>query len=145
MKQFLYIIAFFLLCPFSVSAQKNITKSNIIGPNGLEVNSYSGSLFYDRQDFVIPGQGLSLDVTFVFNSSKRNKNRGFGNGWTFAYNMLYSFEGNNILVERSDGREDLFTPDSGGYKSEPGSFDVWEEYQPGQFQLRSKDGTTYFF
>ena len=86
-----------------------ITKPNVSGLYGAEINTHSGNLYYERTDLYIPGQGLSIDLTFAYNSGRTQNNWGFGYGWSFSYNMQYSIDGSSIVIEHGDGEKDEFT------------------------------------
>ena len=90
---------------YNIIAQ-NITKPNIFGPMGIEVNSLTGNIHYQRNDLFIPGQGLDLNLMFTYNSDKTSWDHGYGYGWTFPYNMLYEIIGTDIIIRRQDGRAD---------------------------------------
>jgi RHS repeat-associated protein len=125
---------------------QNITRPNIIGPNGFEVNSYTGNLYYQRTDLKIPARGLNVEITFSYNISRRSKDWGFGKGWTFTYNMAYTPDTvGGIYIERMDGRRDLFKKNGTKYIAPIGVFDSLYEYQSGKFILREKGGTKYYF
>lgn len=127
-------------------AQTNITKPSIDGANGVQVNTYTGALFYQRSDLRIPGRGLSLDVVFSYNSAARGKDWGYGRGWTFSYNMAYYPDSASIVIQQMDGRKNrYFLNNNGGYSRPAGVFDSLEQYQPGKFRLLMNDGTKYFF
>lgn len=128
-----------------IAYAQNITKPNIAGPSGLSVNSYTGSLFCQRTDLFIPGRGLSLDITFAYNSADRSKDNGFGYGWTFHYNLFYVTDSTGIIVYRGDGRADHFTLANNAYVPDAGIFDVLEQYEAGKFRLTTNDKTQYFF
>jgi RHS repeat-associated protein len=128
-------------------AQTNITKTSVFAPNGIQVNTYTGALFHKRQDLFIPGRGLSIDVTFSYNSSARDRDWGYGRGWTHNYNMLYDTDSTNaVIIQQMDGRKNRFPSNgSGGYLRPSGVFDSLEQYQTGKLRLRTTDGTLYFF
>ncbi len=127
-------------------AQKNITKPNVPGPNDVSVNTYTGGLFYQRQDLMIPGRGLSIDLTFSYNTVSRERDWGLGRGWTFNYNMAYSFDSLDVVIEHMDGSRNRYLPNgSGGWYCPSGVFDSLEQYQPDQFVLTQKDGMRYYF
>ncbi|MEZ4961995.1 MAG: RHS repeat-associated core domain-containing protein [Saprospiraceae bacterium] len=121
------------------------TRPMIGGPHGLQANSYTGNLFYQRNDFLIPGQGIPLDITFTYNASLDSVNFGYGYGWTFNYNMQYAFDSTDIVMLRPDGRQDTFLYNNNTYYSPAGIFDTLIEYQSGLFKLKSKYGMQYFF
>lgn len=126
---------------------QNIPRPNISAPSGMQVNTYSGTLFTQRTDFLIPGRGLSIDISFAYNSSSRSTDQGFGYGWTFGYNQYYTVDtAGNYVFTKDDGREDVYTPISGGgFNAPTGIFDVVTQYQTGKFKLLTKEGTQYFF
>lgn len=135
-----------LTAGLSVPAQ-NIIRPNIEGPAGLQVNSYTGSLFTQRTDMVIPGRGLSLDVSFSYNSSARDSDFGFGYGWTLSWNQFYvrDSSGQGITFYRSDGRKDHYLKSGSAWTAPKGIFDVLTEYEPDKFLLTTKSATQVFF
>src|SRR5690606_11920020 len=141
-----HILVFFLcLITGLPSLAQNITKPNIIGPMGLEVNSYSGSLFYTRTDLYMPGKGLPLDFTFSYSNSYRRTDFGFGLGFTMPYNLHYYQDSIFTVVIRADGRKDKYRQDGQSYIPPTGYFDRLEKYETDKFRLVTKDGTTYEF
>ncbi|WP_427927378.1 DUF6531 domain-containing protein, partial [Acinetobacter baumannii] len=52
----------------SVMAQK-LNTPNRTGPMGLEVNTYTGNLFFPRTDGYIAGRGIPIDLSFYYNSA----------------------------------------------------------------------------
>ncbi|MBO9562796.1 MAG: RHS repeat protein [Niastella sp.] len=144
-KHWLWLLLPLLLVLAANSEAQNVTRPNIEGPAGWQVNSYTGSLFSKRQDMLIPGRGLPLDVTFIYNSSDRNWDGGFGHGWNFTYNWYYETDSLGIVLYRGDGREDLFQTTGNGFKAPKGVFDQFSEYEAGKYKLVTKEKTTYFF
>jgi len=128
----------------AVNAQ-NINKPNIAGPAGLGVNSYSGSLFTQRQDLYIPCRGFPIDLTFTYNSSTTGFDLGYGPGWSMTYSMICKPEGSNVIIRTGDGRKDIYTFNGSGYVAPAGIFDTLTEYMPGKYKLVTKHGISYFF
>ena len=143
-KKFEILSALICIVPMMLSGQ-NLTKPNIEGYFGASVNSYSGNLFYQRTDFFIPGRGISMTITFSYNSGKTALDYGFGCGWTFTYNLLYEKTSNQMILQTGDGNEQTFTWNGSTWDPEQGVFHELTEYQPGKFQIRTKHGTKYFF
>ena len=130
----------------TVIQAQNINHPNIQAPAGLRVNSYTGNLFAQRNDFLITGEGLSIDITFSYNSFQDTLNRGFGRGWVFPYSMFYEEKGDSLLIYRMDGRSDAFLlKESGGYQAPIGIFDVLTKFDNNKFLLTSKEGMEYYF
>lgn len=134
-----------LFIGWNESKAQNLTQANIKGHAGIQVNSYTGSMFYQRNDLLIKGQGLSFDLTFSYNSGTTALDFGYGNGWTFTYNMLYEKDSAHIIVRREDGRKDIFTLNGSAYTAPVGVFDILEQYLPNKFRLTTKHGIKYFF
>ncbi|MGV3505398.1 MAG: RHS repeat-associated core domain-containing protein [Adhaeribacter sp.] len=124
---------------------QNITRPNIAGPAGLQVNSYSGNLFFQRTDLQLPGRGPALEMTFSYNSAMSHRDWGFGFGWTHNYNQQYQPDPNGVVMLYADGREDLFWKKGEAYVPPKGVFHTLEAYETSKFKLKAKDGTTYFF
>ncbi len=133
-----------VLAPARIHSQ-NITKPNIIGPEGLEVNSFTGNLYYQRQDYQLRGLGLNIDLAFHYNSSRRDRDEGFGFGWTFAWDLSYEDMGDSLILLWGDGREDIYEFGGGQWQPPVGVFDTLTEYQPNQYCLRTKAGNRYYF
>ncbi|MCO5284858.1 MAG: T9SS type A sorting domain-containing protein [Chitinophagaceae bacterium] len=135
-----------LFTGLTIEAQ-NVNIPNTDGPMGLQVNSYTGNLFFERLDFAIPDEGLDIAINFYYNSYNLGINRGFGNGWGFEYDMHYRTDSaNRVIVEWGSGREDEYTPTGGGnYQSPVGFYSVLKEYETGKFSLTEKNGLTYLF
>ncbi len=129
------------------AAAQNVTRPNIPVPCGMQVNSYTGSLFFQRTDFSIPSRGMDIDIAFAYNSAHRTKDWGYGLGWTFNYNIFYQPDsaGTSLTFYRSDGRQDYYQIASSGYHKPQGVFDVLTQYATNKFKLTTKEGTNYFF
>lgn len=138
-------ICFFLAGVSAYGQDITSTKPNILGPNGVSVNSYSGNLYLQRSDVSIPARGLDLDIMFTYNSARVNRNWGFGRGWTLNYNMACMPDSLGIVLERMDGRRDVFKHQDGKWNAPVGVFEKLEEYEAGKFKLQSKNGTIYYF
>jgi YD repeat-containing protein len=126
---------------------QNINRPNIQGPANMEVNSFTGNLFHQRTDLFVPARGLPINMTFSYNAYRDTLDMGYGPGWTHPYNLCYAYDstGQNMIVDRQDGRRDRFINNGPGFDPELGYFDEWDEYQSGKFRLRSKDGMEYYF
>ncbi len=131
----------------SAAAAQNVTRPNIPVPCGMQVNSYTGSLFFQRTDFSIPSRGMDIDIAFAYNSAHRMKDWGYGSGWTFNYNIFYEPDtaGTSLTFHRGDGRQDFYQIASSNYHKPQGVFDVLTQYATNKFRLTTKEGTNYFF
>ena len=155
-----------LALPFCSLAQ-NITRPNIVGPDGVMVNSYTGNLFFQRTDLYMPGLSDPIDITFAYNSADRNRNNGYGAGWTFPYNMYYEKDSTEaITVVWGDGRretycdyaltlskssrteastEKIISGASTNCFTTSGTFNRVDEPVEGTLRLTTKEGMQYFF
>lgn len=137
----LLLIAAWLLAP-----AQNINTTSKKGPMGIEANTYTGNIYMGRFDFALPNRDLPLIIGFSYNSVLYQSNTGYGNGWTFAYEIHYRLQNDSIILFWADGREDIFKAAGGGaYKGETGVFDNLTQYEPGKFMVTKQDGTTYKF
>lgn len=132
----------FLFFGFAAISQ-NLTRPNIIGPSGLMVNSYTGNLFIQRTDMVIPGR-IPLEATFSYNSADASINRGYGNGWSFRYGSEFAERGDTVIIIGPDGRRDKYLKVGSAYKSPKGFFDSLTKGPTG-YRLYSKYKTSWFF
>lgn len=140
------MLLIFILCIACsiVSTAQNLLRPNIEGPSGLQVNSYTGSLFYQRTDMFIPGRGLSLEVTLSYNSADRRMDYGYGYGWTSNYNQFYKDSAGGLVFYRMDGRKDYYTKNGSSFTAPKGIFDLLTQ-ESGFYVLTAKDGTKYYF
>jgi len=129
-----------------INAQYNITEYNEDIAYGVEVNTYNGNVFYQRNDLSLPTIGMDIGFTFSYNSRNSEMDLGYGKGWTSNYNWQYEIDENgDVELQRGDGNKHKFTPSGGGFNAQPGSFENWTEYAPGQFLRTLRDGTKYYF
>ncbi|GEM_PF-749687 len=126
-------------------SSKNITKPNIVAPGGMEVNTFTGNLFHQREDVYIPALGLPLEVVFAYNSGLSKNNWGMGNGWTSTFNMMYEVTPGHIIIRGPDGSKDSFTVSGGTYTAPTGVFSTLTEYAPGKFDWRQTSGVNVRF
>ena len=127
----------------TASAQ-TIIRPKISCPNGIYVNSYNGDLFYQRVDLQIPNRGLDLEAVFYYNSTSNRINYGYGNGWSLGMEMRYIPDSAGIIIELGSGRQDLYTKFGDSLIAPTGIFNTLSYINDG-YQLRTKEGTRYFF
>jgi RHS repeat-associated protein len=128
----------------SVSGQ---TKPKVDLEYNFSVGSYSGMLNYQRTDIDIPGLELAPEAIFAYNGAKINKDWGYGNGWTFTYNVLYELDTlRNFVVYKNDGSKHIFTRTRDGFIAPSSApYDKLEEYIPGKYRLKIKSFNTYYY
>jgi len=112
----------------------------------VQVNTYTGNLFYQRNDLIIPTRGeIPLDIYFSYNSLKHQHDKGYGHGWSFSFGIYYKPVGDDIVIFREDGQEDVFVWDGANYLPPTGVYDELTEYAADQFLLKTKYGIKYYF
>lgn len=131
---------------FQLQAQ-NITKPKIACPNGLWVNSYNGVLFFTRVDAEMKNTVLPISLQFYYNSSYKDRNYGYGLGFSMGEEMRYALSqsGDSVTIERGDGRSDLYIKKNQTFEAPTGVFDQLTQLREGLFVLTMKDGTIYSF
>ena len=139
----LFLIVAFVGFLNQLEAQ-NVIRPKIKCPNNIWVNSYNGVLFYQRPDVSIKNGNLQLEAVFYYNSSSNAKNYGYGKGWSLGTEMRLITRDDGIIVERGDGRSDLYSKNGNGYKSPAGVFDTLIKNND-EYVVRTKDGTQYIF
>ncbi len=136
------LLAMGIVC--SAYAQ-NMPRPMIDGPYGLSVNSYTGSVLYQRTDMEVPGRGMPTVIGFSYSTANDTVNRGFGKGWTFDYHYAYEVKGDSLWIMHPDGKLDLYRGPVGNIYTPPvGVFDSLKQ-EGGSLVLRKKNGMRYFF
>lgn len=143
--KYIYIVAVFILTLVSLNGQ-NITRANHVGPWGVQVNTYNGNLYLDRTDLFIPNEGLSIDISFAYNSQLDTLDFGYGKGWTFSYGMRYDeVVADTFTILFPDGRSQFHYKSGSSFVTQKGFFDSFVEYESGKFLLETKSGMKYYF
>ncbi len=126
---------------------QNINNTSKIGPQGIEVNTYTGNVFIRRLELGMEERDLPLDLEFYYNSVLYSVNRDYGLGWGFSFGMEYKKDNTgSISILWQDGREDYYqlkTP--GQYMAPRGVFDQLSSPEAGKYVVRNKQGIQYFF
>ncbi len=147
MNKYSLLLITVLFAAIDCADAQNINIPNKTGPMGLQVNTLTGNLFFTRNDLYIPARGFAMNVSFYYNSFNFDINDGYGNGWSFDYNIKYrndTLDGKVIIW--GDGREDRYrATGNGAFASPTGFFNSLAEYQPGKYRITETDGTKYFF
>lgn len=140
------IMFVYLLFTVSTAFSQNINIPNKTGPMDLQVNSFTGNMYFTRNDVYIPARMFDLSISFHYNSFNFDINNGYGNGWSFDYDIRYKNDtANGKTIVWGDGREDSYAFTGSNYKSPVGFFNVLQQYQSGKFSLTETDGTVWFF
>jgi len=125
---------------------QNLNVPNSSGPMGIEVNTYTGNVFFGRTDAYVISRGININLTFHYNSYDYDKNIGFGNGWIMSYAMSYKTDtANNKIILWGDGREDKYKKNGPDFISPTGIFTKLEQYQTGKYKLTEPSGFIYYF
>lgn len=141
-KNILYTILF-TLNTLVVFAQ-NVPHPNIPAPKGLQVNSFTGNLFFQRNEQSLRGTGYRVYQSFYYNAATDTADYGYGHGWSFYYNSFYIEKNDTLIIQHSDAKKDTFLLVSGSYKSPVGVYDVLTK-TGAVYTLTSKDGKKQLF
>lgn len=85
----------FWLC--SLLAQSAIaqtsTRTNAFLPpaTNMQVNTYTGGLYYEKDLFFLKGKGFDLDFSVFYNSNMEIPVSGLGDGWSHSFDINYDF------------------------------------------------------
>lgn len=152
MKAFVLLFKIIPVTILFAFTQNQVTASSQTKPNepgpwpSIQVNTYTGNLYYERSDLYIPAVGeIPLDIVFSYNSLKNRQDHGYGNGWSFNFGIWYNITGSVVTIYRGDGEEDEFTWNGASYDPPVGVYDVLTEYESGKYQLTTKYGIKYYF
>ena len=129
---------------FQSGYAQNVIHPNIESANGLFVNSYTGTLTYEREDLLIPGEFMPMEISFGYNSSRRARDLGYGLGWSFPYTMYYLEDSLRVIIVHKNGRRDIFLKNGANFDPPTGVFYELERIPEG-FTLQEKEGLTYYF
>ena len=96
------------------------------------VNTAYGNFIHQRTDLTYPGRMLPVNIIFTYNSGSSFEGR-FGNGWQMNYTMRYvtNDDNSNILLVRSDDRNDVFIDKNGTFEPTMGVRDKLERIPVG--------------
>ena len=143
MRTLIKLIFIFVLFSLGAEAQ-NTPKPNVPAPQGLSVNSFTGNLFYQRNEQSLRGTGFRIYQTFYYNAAQDTINYGYGHGWSFYYNSFYKESKDTVIIQHADARKDIFLLKNGTYIAPIGVFDVLTK-NGNTFSLRAKDGQVRTF
>ena len=132
--------------PEALSNSARNTQRTIQPLENVFINTQNGNVQYLHLIVAIPSSTLPIAFSLSYNSLLSNQRSSFGMGWQSSYEMYYLREsGGNIRVFLGNGGTELYTRHEGLYYAPRGVFDTFQEYRPGKYVLRKKDGTQIFF
>ncbi|HEY2335395.1 MAG TPA: right-handed parallel beta-helix repeat-containing protein [Solirubrobacterales bacterium] len=121
-------------------------KESQCGEGADPVSLATGQLDYSHQDLLLTNKSEeALEFARAY-SSDSSTDTGLGPGWsqTGLASATELESGNEVLVLRQDGRQDLFSKTESGYKAPSGVTDTLAKVE-GTFQLTTLQGTIYRF
>lgn len=142
-NKYIYIVLLIVSFLTKLQAQKTVVP-NIPAPQNMAVNSYTGNLFFQRNEQSLRGTGFRIYQSFYYNAATDTLNYGYGHGWSFYYNIYYREVADSIIIYHADANKDVYLFRNGSYKSSLGIFDVLTK-TGNQLILKSKDGTKHIF
>jgi len=113
-----------------------------IGYGKIALESYFCHAHYDNIS-IASGQ---TTTTYDFNQTTDQEKSIFGYGWTFNYGMkLVEYSDGYVIVHRSDGGLDVYSPKAGGgYTPPTGVYDTLTKYSSG-YTVTTKYGVKFNF
>ncbi|MCL4464729.1 MAG: malectin domain-containing carbohydrate-binding protein [Chloroflexi bacterium] len=104
------------------------------------VSTTTGNFTLPETDVAVSGRGLGVAFTRTYNSG-RLVDGPLGYGWTHDYDTrLTVFAGGQVIIVDGSGRNDLYTPASGGgYTAPPGRFVTLAHNQDGSWTLTERN------
>ena len=135
---------------FLAAAQLSFSQSApfIRGPgaSGINVNSYTGNMHYERTDVFVPCVGLNLYLTFSYNVNNTKIDSGYGYGWTHNYNWYYEVVNNgDIKLWDSKGKYKIFEKINNSYVNPTGVYDTLIVYDTSKVVYITTGGYKYYF
>jgi len=116
-------------------------------PEGADpVSLATGQLSYSHEDLLLTNKSeVPLEFTRTY-SSGSSADTGLGPGWsqTGLASATELQSGNEVLIQRQDGRQDLFEKTESGYQAPSGVTDALAKVE-GSFELTTLNGTVYSF
>jgi RHS repeat-associated protein/uncharacterized repeat protein (TIGR01451 family) len=109
------------------------------------VNVVFGNYVYQYTDLAFPTQGEDIAFQRSYNSANQAVGP-LGPGWTHSYHITVTQSSpNTVIVQREDGRLDLYTDDTtGNYLPPPGIYDTLT-WNNDHFELTRKEQVVYVF
>ena len=109
------------------------------------VNVVFGNYTYQYTDLAFPTLGEDFVFQRTYNSASSDSGP-LGIGWTHSYNILATqTTTNTVIIQREDGRKDLYTAIGGGnYLEPPGVYDTLR-FVTDHYELTRKDQAVYTF
>ncbi len=120
-------------------------KEGQCGEGADPVSLATGQLDYSHRDLVLPNKSSQpLEFTRAY-SSGSDLDAGLGPGWSqTGLASASEFVPGEVLVQRSDGRQDVYRAAGGGYDAPSGVTDILQKVE-GNFRLTTLEGSVYRF
>ena len=116
-------------------------------PKGADpVSLATGQLDYLHRDLLLTNKSkVPLEFTRAYNSGDKSDS-GLGPGWSHTGLISASeLESGDVLVNRQDGHQDVFTETEGGYEAPSGVSDTLVKNENGTFTLTTLHQAVYDF
>ena len=116
------------------------------GCAGDPVYLHSGEFFYECSDLYIPGRGMDVHITHLYQSSAHHNSQ-FGYGWTINYHYrLQPLENGNVVILSGLARKDEYSAQGNNtYAPPPGFFETLKQNTDGSWTLLKAHGEKYQF
>lgn len=109
------------------------------------VNVCTGNVFSEYEDMAIPGTGIPLVFTRMYNSMTDYEGP-LGYAWTHSYNIYLEDNGSKVYEHNGDGALRIFTRNAAGTYTPPvGNYSTFTKNTDGSYVVREKSGLVYQF
>ena len=83
-------------------------------------NNFNGNLILQHQDVTTPGNIMPVSIYHTYNTSDRNVNIGYGNGFRLNLNQTLKYDNNEVVYVDEDGTKHYFSYNNDAYYDEDG-------------------------
>lgn len=102
----------------------------------------AGGYTTSQTDLALPGRLLPFAFTRTYNSAATTTGV-LGPGWRHSFEWSVAENGDQVVLTRGDGQENVFTKVSGAYVAPLGVFDTLVKNTDGSFTLTTRDQLQY--
>jgi RHS repeat-associated protein len=105
----------------------------------------NGNYLFKQRDISLPGPGLGIDVTRIYNSLS-NTNGPLGWGWRLSVPELAEYSDGSVCITRGDGARVIYTQnEDGSYCRPAGYYQILTKNANNSFTWMFKDQSRYEF
>ena len=118
--------------------------TNPQGTSAEPISTGTGNYFYQHTDITIPGRGLPVTFSRIYNAQDTYSGP-FGANWTHSYNVLLAVNSTGAVIKWGDGHGETFTLSGTAFIPSPGVHSSLLANPDGTFLLTRKDQMKFVF